>query len=59
MPDEGNRGSDEDGGISSNDDAHHEDEGKIMESGSHEELIHRDGLYRSIYLKQLKEEVPG
>lgn len=35
------------------------DEGKIMESGSHEELIQRDGLYRSIYLKQLKEEVPG
>jgi ATP-binding cassette subfamily B multidrug efflux pump len=35
------------------------DEGQIIESGSHEELIQKDGLYRSIYLKQLKEEVPG
>ncbi|MBC7451646.1 MAG: ABC transporter ATP-binding protein [Cytophagales bacterium] len=32
------------------------DDGEIVESGSHEELIQVQGVYRSIYLKQLKEE---
>jgi len=32
------------------------DQGKIIESGSHNELIHRAGLYRSMYDSQTSEE---
>lgn len=32
------------------------DDGKIVECGAHEELIQMQGVYRSIFLKQLKEE---
>src|SRR5699024_1211144 len=30
------------------------DEGRIVESGSHEQLLNEDGMYRSLYEKQLK-----
>jgi ATP-binding cassette subfamily B protein len=33
------------------------EEGKIIESGSHESLIAENGAYKSIYLQQLQEEV--
>ena len=35
------------------------DGGKIVQQGTHDELIHRDGLYRRIYLIQsdLKDEL--
>src|SRR5699024_1057960 len=30
------------------------DEGKIVESGSHEQLLNKGGMYRNLYEKQLK-----
>src|SRR5690625_219996 len=30
------------------------DEGRIVESGSHEQLLNKGGMYRSLYEKQLK-----
>ncbi|WDU84695.1 hypothetical protein [Caloramator sp. Dgby_cultured_2] len=32
------------------------DEGRIVESGNHNQLIENDGLYKKIYLKQQIEE---
>ena len=32
------------------------DQGSIVESGSHEELLGRDGVYRKLYLKNFEEE---
>ncbi|ALP38880.1 ABC transporter ATP-binding protein [Paenibacillus sp. IHB B 3084] len=32
------------------------DEGSIVESGTHEELLGRDGVYRKLYLKNFEEE---
>ncbi|WP_342428883.1 ABC transporter ATP-binding protein [Paenibacillus sp. FSL L8-0158] len=32
------------------------DQGSIVESGSHEELLGRDGMYRKLYLKNFEEE---
>ncbi|MCP3781703.1 MULTISPECIES: ABC transporter ATP-binding protein [unclassified Paenibacillus] len=32
------------------------DQGSIVESGSHEELLSRDGVYRKLYLKNFEEE---
>ena len=31
------------------------EDGQVVQSGSHDELIHIDGIYKSIYLKQLHE----
>jgi ATP-binding cassette subfamily B multidrug efflux pump len=35
------------------------DNGKIVQEGTHETLINRDGYYKHLYLKQLSETTPN
>jgi subfamily B ATP-binding cassette protein MsbA len=35
------------------------DDGRIVEEGSHEELIRREGLYRALYERQFSENGKG